>query len=488
MGAQKKCQLLLGSIISFFFSSFLLFSLLNDYIFTNKEKNKNKEDEIFWLIIIIIASCFVWIYLLYKTLKRNIKLILISKKKLGEENNNNFNNINNDVNYFIKRTEYQFTKTTIKTNFCGEKKIKKKITCITILANNKILLGFSEGTIMLCSFEKNFELKQIFSFNKFKEKKIVCLCPSLKYKDEFMISIKANSKLLKLIKLNLDYKYSLIKELARDKAYIILKEFDNKNWKNVFKIISYENGKFLVVDRKGIYVKEKINEFNLDEENSNYSCEYQNTKEFIINREANEEIYDVLKSNEDSFVTLERKNSISNLHFYKLNTLEKDINYIPNIITSNSLSNRLCYINQSLISVFDSKNVYIINTNTKQKIKTIKLDDIQKSGIDLFFDKSIIIIKNIYVNAYKIPHIVKIKKNNGIEKRKEKEYTSYNLTNILEEFKNEEEKKEFMGSKIKIIKCLKHEGILIMSNSKGKLFIWEGINKNNENIKLNNLY
>ena len=112
MGAQKKCQLLLGSIISFFFSSFLLFSLLNDYIFTNKEKNKNKEDEIFWLIIVIITSCFVWIYLLYKTLKRNIKLILISKKKLGEENNNNFNNINNDVNYFIKRTEYQFTKTT----------------------------------------------------------------------------------------------------------------------------------------------------------------------------------------------------------------------------------------------------------------------------------------------------------------------------------------------------------------------------------------
>ena len=488
MGAQKKCQLLLGSIFAFLFCLFLLYSLLNDYIYTETEKNKNKKDEILWLSIVLITSCFLWIYLLYKTLKRNIKLILISKQKLGEENINNINNINNDIDHFIKRTEYKFTKTSIKKNFCGEKKIKKKITCISIIPNNKILLGFSEGTIMLCSLEKNLELKQIFSFNKFKEKKIGCICPSLKYKDEFMISIKANTKVLKLVKLNLEYKYSLIKTLARDKAYLILKEFDNKNWKNVVKIISFENGKFLVADRKGIYVKEKINEFNLDDENNNYCCEYKITKEFVVDRESNDEIYDVLKSNEDSFVTLERKNSISNLHFYKLNTLEKDINYIPNIITSNSLSNRLCYINHFLISIFDSNNVYIINTVLKQKIKTIKLDNIQKSGIDLFFDKSIIIIKHTYINGNKIPHIVKIKKNCGIEKRKEKEYTSYSVTNILQEFKNEEEKKEFISSKIKIIKCLKHEGILIMSNSKGKLFIWEGINKNNENIKLNNLY
>ena len=42
-----------------------------------------------------------------------------------------------------------------------------------------------------------------------------------------MISIKANYKPLKLMKFNLDYKYSLIKVLARDKAYLVLKEFGN---------------------------------------------------------------------------------------------------------------------------------------------------------------------------------------------------------------------------------------------------------------------
>ena len=44
MGAQKKCQLLLVSIIAFLFSLFLFYSLLNDYIFSANEKNKNKKD------------------------------------------------------------------------------------------------------------------------------------------------------------------------------------------------------------------------------------------------------------------------------------------------------------------------------------------------------------------------------------------------------------------------------------------------------------
>ena len=151
------------------------------------------------------------------------------------------------------------------------------------------------------------------------------------------------------------------------------------------------------------------------------------------------------------------------------------------LITSNSLSNRLCSINKTLIAVLDSSNVYIINIFLRQKVNSIKLNDIQKSGIDLFYDGSIIFIDNPIINGYKIPHIIKINKN-----RRDNKYNSYSITNTMQEFKNIDEQREFIGSKIKIVKCFKHSGILIMANSQGKLFIWEGINKNNENIKLNN--
>ena len=68
----------------------------------------------------------------------------------------NIININNESNDFIKIAEYKFTKTKIRRkNFWEEKKFKKKITCMTILNNNKILLGFAEGTIMLCSINND---------------------------------------------------------------------------------------------------------------------------------------------------------------------------------------------------------------------------------------------------------------------------------------------------------------------------------------------
>ena len=482
MGAQKKCHLLIGTIISFLFCLLITYLILDEYYFSEKEKKKNKIDsDILWVGILLIISIIIWLYLLYKTFKKDIKFILVSKQKSSD---NNINNINSEINNFIKRAEYKFTKTRIKRkNFWEEKNLKKKITCITVLNNSKILLGFSEGSIMLCLIDNNYELKQIFSFNKYKDKKILYISESLKYKNEFMISIKANLKPLKLIKFNLDYKYSLIKVLARDKAYLVLKEFGNKKWKNVYKIISYENGQFLIIDRKGIYIKEKINVFNHDD--SELECdEYQITHEYIINNESNREIYDVIKIDEESFASLERENNLPNLHFYKLHNLQKERDYIPNIITSRSLSNRLCHINQFLLAVFDSNEIIIINAKSKQKVKNIKLENIQKSGFDSFYDGNIIFIINRLINGYQVPHIVKL----NIINENEKEDNSYNLINMTQYYKNEEERKELIGSKIKVLKCLKNRGILIFANSQGKLFIWEDNNINKETIKINNLY
>ena len=478
MGAQKKCCLLLSTILCFIFWVFILITFLNDYLDYQKYKIKYGNDNLLLGIIFTIIIFIFWLYLLFKTFEKNIKIILVSKK---ENKEGNINNINNEINSFIKRATYKFKNTLIKRRYyCCDKKIKKKITCITLLDNNKILLGFSEGTIILCHLEKNYKLNQIFSFNKFRQK-ILYICQSMKYKDEFMISVKTYSRQVKLIKFNLDYKYSLIKVLARDKAYLILDEFFNKNWKSVFKIISYENGQFLIADKKGIFLKEKRKTFNYDDSNCDDCDEYQTTQDYVINDQTNKEIHDIIKTNEESFVTLEKKNHISYLCFYKLNNLKKDGNSISNVITSHSLSNRLCKINKTLIAVLDSNNVHIINIFLRQKVNSIIFNNIQKSGIDLFYDGGIIFIDNPIINAYKIPYIVKINKN-----RRDNRYNSYNITNTMKEFENIEEQREFIGSKIKIVKCFKHSEILIMANSQGKLFIWEGIDKNNENIKIYN--
>ena len=479
MGAEKKCHLLISTIIAFLFCLFITYLFLDEYFLSEKSNKKSKKDNnIFWCAILLIISLMIWLYLLYKTFKQDIKIKLISRKKPSSEMN--IININNESNDFIKIAEYKFTNTKIRRkNFWEEKKYKKKITCITILNNNKILIGFSEGTIMLCNLNNDHELKQVFSFNKYKEKKIACICESLKYKNEFMISIKSNFKPLKLFKFNLDYKYSLIKVLARDKPYLVLKEFGNKKWKNIFKIISYLNGIFLVADRKGIYLKEKINVFNSNDSLYEYN-DYQISHEYNIPDDVNEDIYDIIKTDENTFVTLERKNHSSDLHFYKLHNLQKEKEYIQNVITSKSLSNRLYLINQTLLAILDNNEVLIINIKTKQKTKTIKLDNIQKSGITSFNEENIVFIKNNFINGYNIPHIVKLNINN-------QRHNSYNLTNIVQDYKNEEERKEIIASKIKVIKCLKSRRILIYGNSQGKIFIWEEINKN-QVIKLNNLY
>ena len=179
MGAQKKCQLLISTIIVFLFFLFVSFLFLDEYIISAKSKENRKRDNvIFFSFIIIIISFIIWLYLLYSTFKQDTIIILISKKK-GIKND--VNNINNDFNNFIKRAEYKFSMTRIRRiSFFERRKVKKKITYIKVLDNNKILLGFNEGTIMLCLINKNYELKQIFSFNKYKEKKVVYICESLK--------------------------------------------------------------------------------------------------------------------------------------------------------------------------------------------------------------------------------------------------------------------------------------------------------------------
>ena len=53
MGAQKKCFLLLNTIICFIFFTFILITFLKDYFFSSKTKNKNNNDAIFIIIIII---------------------------------------------------------------------------------------------------------------------------------------------------------------------------------------------------------------------------------------------------------------------------------------------------------------------------------------------------------------------------------------------------------------------------------------------------
>ena len=476
MGAQKKFLSLVGMVFSFLFLIFFsCLLLLQGLDFSEKGKIKIKDLGILSGCVFFFCFFFIlWIYLLCITFNKEVKIILKWKHKPAKIT---INNTIQEKNNFIKRTEYQFTKTTIRRKGFSDKKIKKIITSIVILNNNKILLGFSEGTIMLCLIENNYELKQIFSFNKYKEKKVIDICQSLKYKNEFMISINSKHKPLKLIKLNLDYKYSLIKELARDKAYLVLKKYGNKKWKYIFKIIPYQNGQFLIVDRKGIYLKEKINPFNYDENELEYD-EYEITQEYMLNSESNEEIYDVIKINEDSFITLERKNNTSNLHFYKMNNLRREINYISNIITSQSLSNRLCYINQFLISVFDTNEIIIVNTQLKQKVNSIKIDNIQNSLSAPFNDGSLLCFKNNLINGSNVPFIVKLKILN------EREHEIRSITNTLQDYKNEE---EMIGNKITVMKCLENKGILIYGNSQGKLFIWEEIDNIN-NIKINNLY
>jgi membrane protease YdiL (CAAX protease family) len=85
MGAQKKCFLLLNTIICFIFFTFILITFLKDYFFSSKTKNKNNNDAIFIIIIIIFISFILWIYLLFKTFKKDIKLYKFQTKKIEKK-------------------------------------------------------------------------------------------------------------------------------------------------------------------------------------------------------------------------------------------------------------------------------------------------------------------------------------------------------------------------------------------------------------------
>ena len=105
MGAQKKCHLLISTIISFLFCLFITYLFLDEYFISEKSKKKSKKDNnIFWCALLLIISILIWLYLLYKTFKQDIKIKLISKKKSSSEINiiNRQNQIFDDKKKNIK--------------------------------------------------------------------------------------------------------------------------------------------------------------------------------------------------------------------------------------------------------------------------------------------------------------------------------------------------------------------------------------------------
>ena len=90
-------------------------------------------------------------------------------------------------------------------------------------------------------------------------------------------------------------------------------------------------------------------------------------------------------------------------------------------------SNRLCFINESLISVIDNNSVLFINIVYKEKIKVLEIENIIGIGADFFYDGGIIFLRNNDLNSLKVPYIVKVKKNQG----NTEEYKSFSLTNTI---------------------------------------------------------
>ena len=486
MGAEKKCQLILYTVLFSFFCIFFLYILILNIYQSYNVKGLKKQVSEAWIIFIISLIIISFpIYVIIKSFIYNVKFVLVYKKKKSEIDKigvetNYINNINNEGEYFIKRTEYRFKKTAIRKFHSNKNDYYKKIvSCISILSDGKIIFGFDEGTILVCTLnEINCELKQNFSFNKFKLKNIICISESLRNEGEIMISVKDELLPIKLIRLDLYYKYSLIKELARDKPYIVFQEIGKPNNNNnnninnnieednyVFKILSFKDGKFLLCDKKGILLKEKAHDLNCDE--------YISTKQYLCNNE-NEAIHDIIKINEDNFATLETKENSTNIYFYKMYNLAKEDKFIEKVILSERKSNRLCLVNESLLSVIDNNCIIFINIVLKEKIKSIEINGILDAGIDFFYDGGIIFLKNSPVDNINIPYIVKIKKNQG----NLEEYNSFSLTNTLQDYKNG---KKQINYSLSIIKCLKNTGIILIGNDQGNLFIWEEIDKHKNN-------
>ena len=498
MGAQKKCQLIIFTVLYSFFVLYFLLLLIENIYASYKSKSKINTTKEAWIVFIIcdMFLCIPFIILI-NYFKYDVKFKLVYKKKNSELNKigvetNNINNINNEGEYFIKRTEYKFKNTKIRRRYTNKfDYYKKVVSCISILSDGKIILGFTEGTILVCTInEITCELMQNFSFNRFKLHKILYICESLVNDGEIMVSVKDNALPIKVIKLNLDYKYSLIKELARDKPYLVSQEIAKKNNMNninnmddndsddnyVFKILSFKNDKYLLCDQKGLLLKEKVFDLNCEE--------YVSTNEYICNNNNNEAIYDIIKINEDYVVTLETKDINSNIYFYKIKDLSKENKFIENVLSSSTQvkSNRLCFINESLISVIDNNSVLFINIVYKEKIKVLEIDNIIGIGADFFYDGGIIFLRNNYLNTLNVPYIVKIKKNQGnIE-----EYNSFSLTNTIQDYKDTKTKIKYCESKLKFIKCLRNVGIVLLGNEQGKIFIWEEIDKSKSHNNANN--
>ena len=491
MGAQKKCQLIVNTVILLIFD-LIFFSILIENIYQSYKIKSKSINEAWITLIICLILLFIPLLIVYKAFKYDIKFIMVYKKKNSEIKKieietNNINNINNEGEYFVKRTEYKFKNTKIRKRNSNKSELYKKIvSCISILSDGKIIFGFTEGTILVCTInELKCELIQNFSFNKFKLKKILSICESQVNDGEIMVSVKDDILPIKIIKLNLEYKYSLIKELARDKPYIVFQEIAIKNLNNnninnnlnennldenyIFKILSFNHGKYLLCNKKGLLIKEKVYDLNCED--------YISTKEYICNNETHEIIHDIIKINNDSFATLENKEDSTNIYFYKINNLTKENKFIENVISSPKKANRLCLINESLLSVIDENCVIFINIISKEKTKIIEIENILDVGVDFFYDGGVIFLRKNFLDGLNVPYIVKIKKNQGSFQ----EYNSFSLTNTIQDYKDINTKIKYCESEIKTIKCLRNTGIVLLTNDQGKLFIWEEIDKNKSN-------
>ena len=63
MGAEKKCHLLISTIIAFLFCLFITYLFLDEYFLSEKSNKKSKKDNnIFWCAILLIISLMIWLY------------------------------------------------------------------------------------------------------------------------------------------------------------------------------------------------------------------------------------------------------------------------------------------------------------------------------------------------------------------------------------------------------------------------------------------
>ena len=485
MGAEKLFKKIL-----FFFAVIILELLVlcilmkNLVIIYNNDNSSGMNKFKCWIFLFVYLIIISFIFICMKK-SFDMKLLFRLTFKKKDNLNNCNNNLDNEDNYFVRKLEYSFTETKIRKNQGRGLDFQKKIvSCIEILHDNKIIIGFSEGTILVCSLNENSnKLIQNFSFNRFKTKQIIFICESCNNDGEIFVSVKESKFPIKVIKLNLNYNYSCIKVLARDKPYIVLQEIakklqnnNNNNNNNlnsnndillnnkIFKIIPFTNDKFITCDQKCILLKEKIKDFESDE--------YISTKQHIKSNDT-DIIYDIIKINEDTFATFEyqeNENNTGYVCFYDLNNFDIDKKKINGFKILPNMKSRLCLLTERLIAVLEDNFIVLINMISMEKIKEIPLENIIGIGIDVLYDGSIITMNNVFegnLHCFYIAKVCRRQENLNME-----EYESVILSNS---FWGNNGNDDLVPGNYTCIKCTKNSGLVILTDDKSRLSIWEEV-------------